>query len=34
MIENPGQVPAKFEIEYNPADIDERFSYAISARIT
>jgi len=34
IIENPGQVPAKFEIVYNPADIDERFSYAISARIT
>ena len=34
VIPNPGQVPAKFEIEYNPADIDDRFSYAISARIT
>ncbi len=34
IIENPGQLLAKFEIEYNPADIHERFSYAISARIT
>ena len=34
IIEGPVQVPVKFEIEYNPADIDDRFSYAISARIT
>ena len=34
VIENPGQVPIAFEIEYNPEDIDERFSYAVQARIT
>ena len=34
IIENPGQVPIAFEIEYNPTDIDERFTYAIGARIT
>ncbi|MCH8309538.1 MAG: YbaY family lipoprotein, partial [Chloroflexi bacterium] len=34
IIENPGQVPVAFEIEYNPTDIDERFTYAIGARIT
>ncbi len=33
-IENPGQVPIAFEIEYDPADIDDRFSYAIGVRIT
>ena len=34
VIDNPGQVPIAFEIEYDPAKIDERFSYAIQARIT
>ena len=33
MIENPGQVPIAFEIEYDPADIDPRFSYAVRAVI-
>ncbi len=33
VIENPGQVPIPFEIEYNPADIDERYVYALRARI-
>ena len=33
VIENPGQVPISFEIEYDPDDIDERFSYAVQARI-
>ena len=34
IIENPGQVPIAFEIEYDPADIDDRFTYAIGVRIT
>jgi uncharacterized lipoprotein YbaY len=34
IIEDPGQVPVAFEIEYDPDDIDDRFSYAVSARIT
>lgn len=33
VIENPGQVPIPFKIEYNPADIDERYVYALRARI-
>jgi len=34
VIENPEQqVPIPFEIEYNPADIDERYVYALRARI-
>ena len=33
VIENPGQVPISFEVEYDPADIDERFTYAIQVRI-
>ena len=33
-IENPGhQVPIPFEIEYNPDDIDERYTYAMRVRI-
>ena len=32
-IERPGQVPISFEIEYDPEDIDERFTYAVQARI-
>lgn len=33
-IENPGQVPIKFEVEYNLDDIDSRNTYSIQARIT
>ena len=34
IIENPAhQVPIPFEIEYNPADIDERYTYAMRVRI-
>ena len=33
IIENPGQVPVAFEIEYDPADIDPRLSYAVRAVI-
>jgi putative lipoprotein len=33
-ISNPGQVPVKFVLEYDPAGIDERMTYAVSARIT
>ena len=33
VIENPGQVPIAFEIEYDPAEIDDRFTYAVQARI-
>ena len=34
VIENPShQIPIPFEIEYNPADIDERYVYALRARI-
>ena len=34
VIENPShQVPIPFEIEYNPADIDERYVYALRTRI-
>jgi len=34
IIENPGhQVPIPFEIEYNPDDIDERYTYAMRVRI-
>ena len=34
VIEDPGhQVPIPFEIEYNAADIDERYVYALRARI-
>ena len=33
IIENPGQVPIAFEIEYDPTDIDERFTYAVGVRI-
>ena len=34
IIEGPGQVPIAFEIEYDPAEIDDRSSYAVQARIT
>ena len=30
---DPGQIPIAFELEYNPADIDERMTYALRARI-
>ena len=33
IIENPGQVPIPFEIQYDPEAIDERFTYAIGVRI-
>ena len=34
IIENPAhQVPIPFEIEYNPDDIDERYTYAMRVRI-
>jgi uncharacterized lipoprotein YbaY len=34
IIENPGhQVPIPFEIEYNPDNIDERYTYAMRVRI-
>jgi uncharacterized lipoprotein YbaY len=34
IIENPGhQVPIPFEIEYDPDDIDERYTYAMRVRI-
>ena len=34
IIKNPGhQVPIPFEIEYNPDDIDERYTYAMRVRI-
>ncbi len=32
-IRDPGQVPISFEIEYDPDDIDERFTYSIQVRI-
>ena len=34
IITNPGQVPIPFEIAYDPASIDPRFTYAVQARIT
>ena len=34
IIENPGQVPIAFRVPYDPATIDERFTYAIQVRIT
>ena len=33
-IENPGQVPVAFQIEYNPAVIDDSLTYVVQARIT
>ena len=32
-IEDPGQVPIKFRVEYNRDDIDSRNTYSVSARI-
>ena len=34
VITNPGQSPIRFEIGYDPADIDDRFDYSIQATIT
>ena len=34
VIANPGQSPIRFEIGYDPADIDDRFDYSIQATIT
>ena len=33
ILENPGQVPISFEIEYDPSAIDQRFVYAVQVRI-
>ena len=33
VIENPGQVPISFEIEYDPSAIDQRRTYAVQVRI-
>ncbi len=33
VIDNPGQVPIKFKVEYNRDDIDSRNTYSIQARI-
>jgi putative lipoprotein len=33
VIENPGQVPIPFEVEYNTSDIDDRYVYALRVRI-
>ena len=33
IIEDPGQVPIAFEVEYNRDDIDDRNTYSVSARI-
>ena len=33
VIENPGQIPIAFKIQYDPAAIDERLTYAIGVRI-
>ena len=32
--ETPGQIPIKFESPFDPAKIDERYAYAVRARIT
>ena len=34
VIANPGQSPIRFEIGYDPADIDDLFDYSIQATIT
>ena len=34
VIVNPGQSPIRFEVGYDPADIDDRFDYSIQATIT
>ncbi len=33
VISDPGQVPIKFEVDYDPDDIDSRNTYSVSARI-
>ncbi len=33
VIENPGQIPIEFNIEYNRDDVDDRNTYSIQARI-
>ncbi len=33
-ITRPGQVPVHFKLGFNPADIDERMSYSVNAKIT
>ena len=33
VISDPGQVPIKFKVPYNPDDIDSRNTYSVSARI-
>ena len=33
VIEDPGQVPIRFEVEYNEDDINSRNTYSIQARI-
>ncbi|MBN4064409.1 YbaY family lipoprotein [Dehalococcoides mccartyi] len=33
IIENPGQAPVSFKIDYNEDDIDSRFSYSVRAEI-
>ena len=32
-LKNPGQVPIRFEIPYDPARIDQNHSYSVRARI-
>ena len=34
IIDNPGQPPIPYVVEYDPDEIDERFTYAVSATIT
>lgn len=33
-ITSPGQVPIRFKLDFDPADIDQRMTYSIQARIT
>ena len=33
VIDNPGQVPIPFSLDFDPADIDDRMTYSISAKI-
>lgn len=33
-IANPGQIPIRFALGYDPDDIDERFDYSVQASIT
>jgi len=34
VVENPGQFPFQYAVTYNAEDIDPRFTYAVSVRIT